>query len=305
MSDRQKAIEEAIINQKNLTNDLVRSMALYTTADQLKAYLKDNQVDLSAVQKDIALLHSKLDSVNTFVTNSLGYDWHDLPSDNKKPSIKPVVPQTIECNGEKIDCIKDVNGYLSTQQIFKLNEKFKSLDIPIGTVTFDGSKSQPWNVSMSGRQYKSLVINAVDENGRSTYYNQFRIVAEGKEYKVPIDQAVTQQIFPEPVWRWWSPRLFLGLGAGLDFNTLKPEYGPSLSLAIMNYGRYVQTPDISVLQLGVSAGLNSRELFFELTPLAYNVGKHFPFILNTYVAPSVQISPSGDVAAMLGIRLGL
>lgn len=305
ISKRQKAIEESIILQKNLTNDLVRSMSQYATADQIKSYLKENKVDLTAIQNDIAKLHAKIDSVNTVVVGSLGYDWHNLPSDEKKPVISEPTTTKVNCGDKVIDCLKDPNNYLSSQQSLKLNEKFKDVTVPFGKATFDGSKNEPWTLSVFGRNYKLITVSATDENSRVVNYNQFAINVDGTDYKIPISQAVTQQVFPDPIFRFWSPRLYLGADTGFNFTQTQFEYGPSLNLSIMNYGRYVQTPDLSVLELGLGAGANTNTMYFVLTPIAYNVGKHFPFIMNTYLAPSLQVSPKGDLAGMIGLRLGL
>lgn len=305
ISQRQKAIEETIIAQKQLTDNLIRSMSQYATSDQIKQYLNDNKVDVSAIEKDIATLHAKIDSVNTFITDSLGYDWHDLPSTDKQPGGNPKPPEKVVCEGQQIDCFKDPNHYLSTQQSLILNEKFKNLDVPFGKVTFDGSKDAPWSVAVSNREYKVLTIQATDENNRIIDYNKFIVTVDGKEYSMPIISAATQQVYPDPVFRWWSPRLYLGFDVGFNFAQIEMEYGPNINLAIMNYGKYVQTPDFSILQLGLGAGLKTHQAYFTVTPFAYNVGKHFPFIMNTYLGPSMQVSTHGDVAAMIGLRLGL
>lgn len=305
ISNRQKAIEESIIAQKSLSDNLVRSMSSYATSEQIESYIKNNKVDLSAIEKDLKVLKARIESVNTVVTESLGYDWHDLNSTSVKPGANPPKVDKVICDGKQIDCLKDPNNYLSTQQSLKLDEKFKNLDVPFGSVTFDGTKSAPWSVSTVTRKYSTITVSAKDENGRVINYNQFKITVGDKEYKIPVDKAEMIQTFPDPVFRWWSPRLYLGLDGGLNISELNPEFGPNLNLSIMNYGRYVQTPDFSILQLGIGAGLNSKHPYFVLTPFAYNIGKHIPLMMNTYLGPSLQMSTSGDIAGMVGLRLGL
>lgn len=305
ISNRQKAIEESIIAQKNLSDNLVRSMSSYATADQIESYIKNNKVDLGAIEKDIQILKAKIDSVNTVVTQSFGYDWHDLESDGVKPGANPPKVDKITCEGKEIDCLKDPHGYLSNQQTLKLNEKFKGLDVPFGSVTFDGTKSAPWDISVLSREYSTIIVNAKDENGKISSYNQFKIIIGDKEYKIPVDKATVLQTFPDPIFRWWSPRLYLGVDGGLNISKLDPEFGPNINLAIMNYGRYVQNPEFSILQLGFGLGLNNKSPYFVLTPFAYNIGKHLPFMMNTYIGPSLQVSTSADIAAMVGLRIGL
>ena len=49
----------SVIAQKKISDSLVRSMSQYATSDQIKQYLKDNQIDLSPIQKDIEKLRGE------------------------------------------------------------------------------------------------------------------------------------------------------------------------------------------------------------------------------------------------------
>jgi hypothetical protein len=76
-------------------------------------------------------------------------------------------------------------------------------------------------------------------------------------------------------------------------------------MAFMNYGRYVATPDLAVLQIGVAVNTLDKKGYISLTPVSYNIGKHIPFVKNTYLGLSVNAAIDGTIAVTGGLKVGL
>jgi hypothetical protein len=131
-----------------------------------------------------------------------------------------------------------------------------------------------------------------------------------KNYDVKVTSSQTEQVYPEATFSWWNPRLFLGVGAGLNVTktaAAQPigEGGPDVSLGIMSYGRYKTTPDFSILQLGIGYEAVQKKPAVAITPFAYNIGKHLPFMENTYIGPTVTVDFVGNISTLAAIRVGL
>ena len=52
-SKRQEAIETSIVKQKDLIDNITRSMAEYTTKGDLEQFIKDNNINLKAIKDDL------------------------------------------------------------------------------------------------------------------------------------------------------------------------------------------------------------------------------------------------------------
>ncbi len=187
-----------------------------------------------------------------------------------------------------------------------MKESFKDKFVPFGTVSFTAANQNPWGIEIPGREYKLSTVSTFDENQRMVNYNKFTITVNGKDYDLPIASAETIQVYPEPKFRWFSPRLFLGADVGVNLSTLDPYLGPSINLGIMNYGKFDKAPDFSILQVGAGVDAVSKSFSLQLTPVSYNIGKHLPLIENTYLGAGLTLSPSSKESAIIGtLRVGL
>ena len=295
ISARQKAIETQIVEQKELVNNIMRSQNQYATKDDINQFVKDNNVNLKAIQDDLSKLHAEISAVNVIIAKSNGQTGTNIPSTgtggNNPDPIDPGKP--------------DPYGYMKKEQMLSLNENFANIQVPFGQVGFSAWKDKPWSINILPREYKVVNVVGTDENQRTYFYNKFSVKVADKDYDIKITSAETKQEFPEAKWSWFNPRLYAGFDGGVSLTQMKGEFSPNLNVGIMSYGKYKNQPDLSVLQVGLGYGIINQKLQFVITPIGYNIGKHIPLMNNTYIAPSIHIGTNGDISAMAGLRIGL
>lgn len=293
ISTRQLAIETQLVKQKDLIDNITRSQNEYASRSDIEKFIKDNSVNLKAIQDDLSKLEASLTSVNIVTVHSSGQVNNNVPSTG-----------TGTTNPDPVST-PDPFGYLSKTQLLSLSEKFNNTSVPIGTVGFSAWQPAPWSLNIAPRTYKVVNVIGTDENQRMYVYNKFIVQVNDKSYDLKIDTAETKQEFPEAKWSFWNPRLFLGVDGGINLQKVEGEVTPNIGVGIMSYGKYKNQPDFSVLQIGVGYGAVSKSLQFNIMPVAYNVGKHLPLMNNVYMGPSMHIDTVGNVSVMAGIRVGL
>jgi len=302
-SDQQNAIEKQVVLQKELNDKIVRAQAEYATKNDLENFIKTNGIDLKVIQNDLDKLSADLTSTNKVVVNSNGVKSDHVESTSSE--IKNPNPTLPTCKDGTICPNADPFGYLSKQQNLKLNEPFGDTNVPIGEVGFSAWQDKPWNLNISPREYDLITVVGEDENQRQYFYNKFKVKVDGKEYDVKINTSQSKQEYPTAKFSFWNPRLFLGIDSGLNIQSFRGEFAPTLNLQIMSYGQFKSQPDFSILQAGIGYGIVSKKIQFVLTPVAYNIGKHLPLINNLYVGPSIMVNTQGDISIMGAIRVGL
>lgn len=298
MSNRLSVSEALNVEQKTLIDGLVRSQNQYATKEDINTFIKDNGVNLKAIQADLDELHAEISSVNVVLTGSKGQVGSSIPSTgtgNSDPShIDPKNP--------------DPFGHVSTQQTLALNEDFGGLSVPIGSVGFSAWQKDPWNIDILHREYKMVNVIGVDENQRNYVYNKFTIKAADKEYTIPITKSETKQELPSAKFSFWNPRLFLTAGgaASLTQVPLQGSANAGVTLGIMSYGQFKTTPDISLLQVGVVYETGSQKPAAIINPVNFNVGAVLPKGLanNTYLGPSLQVDLTGNVLVGGNVSIG-
>jgi len=306
ISERQKAIETEVVKQKELADGITRSMNEYATKKDIEVFAKNNGVALDTIKNDMDKLHAEIKSINIVTVVSGGTKKDNVPSSNTGPTNPNPQTPTVDCNGTQVPCPNaDPFGYMTARKNLNLTEQFGTSSVPFGQVGFSAWKQSPWYVNILPRQYKVTTVTGVDENQREYIYNKFTIIVDGKSYDLRIDKAESKQEYPEASFRFWNPRLFMGIDTGLNISQMDAEFSPNIDIGIMSYGRYKNQPDISILQLGFGYGIVSGKLQGIITPFAYNVGKHFPLMNNTYMGPSLYFGINGDIAVMGGLRTAL
>lgn len=292
---QQDAIQQQVVLQKQLSDQLMRSQSQYATTKDIEKFIKDNNLSLKDIKDDLGKLHAEVSSVNQVVVKSNGVVAENVGSTGTgKPNPTPVTSP-------------DPFGYMKTEQKLSLIEPFGNVQVPIGSVGFSAWQDKPWSINVLPREYVLNTVVGLDENQRQYYYNKIVVKVDGKTYSLPITQAQTQQVYPKATFSLWNPRLFLGMDGGINVTSLRGEFVPNIDLGIMSYGRYKNNPDFSILEVGAGYGMVSKNVQFILTPFTYNVGKHIPLGLmnNTYLGPSVAVTPNGDFSIMAGLRVGL
>jgi len=295
ISNRQLAIEANVVAQKQLVDGLVRSSNTWATRDDVDKFIKDNGLNLKAIQDDLDKLHAEVSAVNVAISTSNPQHGVNIPT-----TPGPVVnPNPVDPKNP------DPYGYQKTQQTLALNEDFGTVKVPIGSVGFSAWQKEPWNYDIKGREYHLNTVVGTDENQRQYFYNKFVVKVEGKDYTVPIKTATTEQVYPEAKFSWFNPRLYIGADGAVGVNPVKGEFTPNVNVQIMSYGRYKTQPDFSILQVGAGYGTVSSRPQLVITPVSYNIGKHIPLMNNTYIGPSLSVGTDGNVFVGGGIRVGL
>jgi hypothetical protein len=308
-------MQKSLIEQKQLLDNSIRSQSQYVNEKGFQDFVKQNQVSLDAIKKDISSIGGQLSAVNVVVANSQGQKGAGVPSTTTTtgPTITdPVVK--VNCLDPTSNCISDKYNYFRTTQLLKLQENFGEKGdvlVPIGNVEFFAGTpdNKPWSYTILPRQYKVDNTIAHTANGQTVVYNTLAIKAEGKEYTIPITSSNTVERYPESSYSWWNARLSLGLtgSASIANSMVKAEATPSISVSIMSYGRTKTNPDIRVLSLGVGYNMVDRKPAFELSPIQLNVAKSISgtFINNLWVGPVIGTNTAGAIQLGFGIQVGL
>lgn len=303
ISNRQATIESSLVAQKELADNIMRSMSQYASKADVEQFAKDQNVNLDAIKKDLETLNANLVAVNNVIVNSKSQTGTGQSSTHVTPNPDP--PKPIDPNNP------DPYGYLSHRQEFELNEQFDNVAVPFGKVGFSAWKDKPWDYNIQARTYSLTNTIGTDENQRHYVYNKVTVKVGGKDYDLKIASAQTKEELPDAKFSFWNPRLYLGMDGGVRIATVpgagpvRGEASPNVNLSIMSYGRYKNQPDISVLQVGVGYGIDAQRPNLSLTPIMYNIGKSIPLMNNLYVGPTVHVNTGGDVAVMGGVRVGL
>lgn len=293
----QKEIETSVLNQKKITDDILRSSSNYATQKDIENYAKENKINLDAIKKDLNKLDANITSINTVSYNSSGYVIQNVESNSVIKN--PDVTNTIQCIDKS--CFDKYN-YIGTIQKLNLNEKFGSTEIPFGNVSFAAGNKEPWSLQAYSREYKLYTTIGEDENGRQYAYNKATISSNGQLYNLPITQANILQVYPSPSFHFWNPRFYLGINGSL---VSKMDILPSASFGFITYGKSKTNPTFSFLQLGVGYGIGTKKPVILLTPVSYRLGEQIGILKNTYVNGSIGLSFDKNYYLQLGISTSL
>lgn len=102
----------------------MRSQSQYANKNDIINFIKENNVNLKAIQDDLNKLHAEINTINIVTAHSKGQLGSNIPStgtgtSNPNP-INPANP--------------DPHGYLKKEQTLALNENFSNVQLPIGKV---------------------------------------------------------------------------------------------------------------------------------------------------------------------------
>lgn len=289
ISKNQDKINSSLVEQKELANGIMRNMTQYVTSKDFEAFAKANNISLQTIQKDLDKFNAKADSITVINTNTPGSIGTGIPSTNTTPTPEPLPI--------------DKYGYLKNIQHLKLDEPFKEQQLPFANVSFDASKEKPWGYEIFSRKYSTINVVGKDQDGKGYYYSKFMITTQGKTYEIKIDDAKTVQETPKATFSFWNPKLHIGFDAGLNLNSVQPSAIPMAGVSIFSYGLYKNNPDWTFAGVGAGYDLVSKKANLLITPAAYRLP--IPLTTNTYIAPSLGISTSGEFSILGGIRVGL
>lgn len=305
--NKQEALDQAIIEMRQLKDNIARSQAQYVDKDTLDKFSKDIGFKLEDIQDDLHKLNADVAAINNISIVTPGGHFTNMPSSSSNNNAPIQLPNILPCQDNV--CINpDKFGYLNSSQTLQLHEPFnQQLTVPFGSVSFEAWQKQPWSLNILPRNYSVTTVIAQDDNGRHFAYNKFSIIVDNKTYDVPIKTAKLVEQIPEAKWHWWNPRLFLTTGGSVKVTHVPPIQGDvnlGLTFGFLDYGKFRNSPDISVLQMGLGYQFIDKSPSVIINPVMFNFGRIIPgnFISNSYIGPSVQIDIKGNV--MPGINLG-
>lgn len=295
-SNRQKAIESEIVAQKELSNNVMRALSQYATKQDIDNLAKSANINMSEIKKDLSVLNATVTAINQATSSS---QWQHQTGGSStgttpNPSPTPIDPSN-----------PDPFGYQKNRQFLDVAEKFDNVMVPFGQVGFSAWQKNPWDYNILPRQYVVTNVIGTDPNQRYYVYNKFSVNVGDKTYDLKISSSKTLEEYPTASWSFFNPRLYLGMDGGINLSSVRGEVSPTLSIGSISYGKFINQPDISVLQVGAGYGIDARKLDFSLTPFMYNIGNHIPLTRNLYTGPSIHINTSGDISLMAGIKVGL
>jgi hypothetical protein len=293
MGKQQTAIAQSLSAQKELIDGITKSASQYSTKGDIEKLITDNNTNLKAIKEDLDSLNARINTVNVVTVHSTPQVANNLPSTSTTPN--PSHTETVS---------SDPFGFLKNQQHLTLNENFGDIKVPFGKVSFSAWQEKPWAVDISPREYKVVNVIGTDENNKNYVYNKVSVSVDNKTYDVKITKAETQQEFPTPKFNF-NPRLFLGVSGGFNIQRVKGEFTPDISVGLFSYGRFKNSPDLSIAQFGLGYGTVSAKPQFTITPITYNVGQHIPLMTNAYIGPSLHINNLGDISIMSVLKVGL
>lgn len=308
---QQDAINSQVVQQKQLIDGITRSQLQFATKDGLDQLAKDNNLNLKAIQDDLATYHAEIKAINILKSNSNGYVGSNIKSTDIAKSNNALPTPIIEScpNGGSVNCpIQDQFGYLANQQNLDLFENFDKVKVPLGSVGFNANSPTPWNENLLPREYSVITTTGVDENSKQYFYNKFSVKVSNQEFDLPITTSTTAELKePANQFKFFNPKLLLTAGGSVNLSKLPIQGSANIGavLGIMSYGKYNNQPMLSVLQVGLGYQTGNHTMSAILNPIAFNIGMIIPggLINNTYVAPSVQLSTNGDI--LTGINLGV
>lgn len=282
-SDKQASIEKSVITQKQLDDSIVRSQSQYISKKDLEDWAKTNNLNLKAIKDDLSKLDAKVDGINVTKITTIPVYIKDGQSTKVEPGPKieqPKCKDGTECPNQ------DPNAYLSSTNYFQLNEKFQNITVPWGMVGFSGFSTKPWSLETFKRQYQSSTIIAHDEDGRIIPYTKFSITTNGKTYDITTDKSEFVQVYPDPKFYWWNPKMFIGMDAGYALNN-GASSSVTLGFAPFAYGKTKQNPEFVFAQVFGGYDIVRKDFVVGISPFMWGLGSSSKLFSNTYIGPRV------------------
>lgn len=307
MKNMQTAINQSVIEQKQLVDQIVRSQGNYVSKDDLNNFAKQNDINLNDLKNDLSSLNATITGINHIDVHSGGTVATNVPSTSTTPSSNPPTTPTVECNGKQIPCpAADPFGYASNIQHLELNEQFVGAQVPVGNVAFDASNKTPWSETIYPRTYSVNNVLATTADGRHVIYNKMEITANGKTVPVNVTTAKFEETFPASSFTLFNPRLFLTSGVALNVSHLNGSANLGITMQISSYGKTLAQPAISILQLGAGYQTGTQNATAIINPVSFNIAGVLPKGLmdSTYIGPSYQIDMKANMFIGGNLSLG-
>jgi hypothetical protein len=293
---------------KQLTETLVRASTQWTTKSDLKDSLANLMTteDLKALRSDMR----KQGAVISAVGRTVGQLDGRISKLEQSDSQGPVNDGVVKCEDGRL---VDTHRYTERTQTKRVKDKNEAA---VADVTFDASKSKPWDYKVFGRQYNLTTVLSKKDSGQLNFYNvlKYKTEADGnKEFPITLSSSDFKQANPESKFYWLNPRLDLGIFAGAkalsvpllgNDNTLV-SVGADLGLSLMSYGETKVESWWRFARFGAGYNINRDAFQLSFAPALFNVGKVLPLITNMYLGPNVGLDSGGGMTINLGLGVQL
>jgi hypothetical protein len=257
----------------------------------------------------------KLDGINNISVVTTPQSYTGLASTGTTTRLLPVVPNITgttnvvgQTDPKEVVVVDPKNpdpfGYLSKRQFLSINEQFGNVLVPVGEVGFSAWQAKPWDEKIVQRQYSVSTVLGVTEEGRHLVYNNFSMKVNGKDYKIPVQTAKFEEVYPTSEFRF-NPRLYLSLGGGVNLTKVDGSVNGSAEVSLFSYGPTKVDSYWRVLSPGIGYDPVAKDFLITLTPAGYNVGKHLPLTQNVFVGPQVTYGIGNNWSLLLGVSAGL
>ena len=281
------------IQQKQLLDDIIRAQKNVVTKTDLEKISKDLDIKLDPIREDLKKFSADIKGINSVTVVSPGYTGtyvsdKTTPKDPKESTVSP----------EAVDFV------LKNTQGLSLYEPFENNKIKIGEVSFSSWRKEPWSVNMYPKTYRLVNVIGSDENGSNYVYNKFFIDVNGKSYPIKIQSSVYSEDTIQSKFRF-SPKLYLGINTKLYVNNVSLDFGPSLSMFLFSYGKFIKNPDWIFIGPGFDGAINKKNIGINVGLFGYNVGKHIPFMSNLFIGPDISVDADKNLAIAIGFKAGL
>lgn len=298
MHNMQTAINQSVIEQKQLADQILRSQSSYVSKDDLNNFAKQNDINLNTISKDLSTLGASLTGINHVAINSSGTVATNVGSTSTTPDTHPSTVPTVKCNGQDIPCPNaDPYGYTSNVQHLELNEQFVGATVPVGNVSFDASSKTPWSEDIYPRTYSVSNVLGTTADGKHVVYNKVEITSNGKTVPVNVSTGKFEETYPASSFTLFNPRLFLTSGGALNLSHLNGSANLGITMQISSYGKTLAQPAISILQLGAGYQTGTQNATAIINPVSFNIGGVFPkgIVDSSYIGPSFQVDIKGNM----------
>lgn len=290
---KQTYIEGSLVTLKKLPDSVTRSESSYVSKDDLKTFAKDLDLKLGPIQNDLNKLGADVKTIGYIRVETKGKQENNIPSNKTEP--KPATDPVDQ---------NSANEYLKNTQVLKLNEPFSNNSVPFGDVKFSAWRTNPWDLNVYPRNYTVVNVLGEDENGRHYVYNKFSIDVNGKSYNLDIANAKMVEEYPPSSFRF-SPKLTMGIDAGVYLTNPRFEFAPNLELFLFSKGRTKVLPTWMFAGVGVNYQMHDKSVGLVLSPVDYNMGDVLPVITNLYLGPSLSFDMKGNFALLGGLHVTL
>lgn len=196
--------------------------------------------------------------------------------------------------------VDDESSKVVKERFRPIGEEGKVIEVPLAKVSVSKGVA---TVDVPKRKY--FVDQTITENiDRSlSVKTDISIKVYDKVYKIPTTSMI-KNVIPSREFRF-NPLLFLGVGGGID-NNLNPDIYVGPSFSFFSYGRYVNSPEWSILNIGLNYSLERRDVAITLSPVLVNVNPLLPFLKSTYVSMDLYYNViSQSYGAGVGLKVSL